>query len=118
MAEEFDPGTQPMQPQQPQTGGAPGQEQFQTAVDDRDMRNVYANTYRVFTTDQEVVLELGFMMPHPYAQPQQRQLLLKVNDRVSMSYITAKRLMLSLQQLVKRFEQQFGEIPVQPGPRK
>jgi len=44
--------------------------------------------------------------------------LLKVTDRVVISYVTAKRLQLSLQQLVKRFEQQFGEIPVMPGQRK
>jgi hypothetical protein len=36
-----------------------------------------------------------------------------------MGYANAKRLAMSLQQLVKRFEQQFGEIPLQPNqPRK
>jgi Protein of unknown function (DUF3467) len=35
-----------------------------------------------------------------------------------MNYANAKRLAGSLAQLVKRFEQQFGEIPIQPGARK
>jgi hypothetical protein len=33
-----------------------------------------------------------------------------------MTYSNAKRLAGSLTQLIRRFEQQFGEIPTQPGP--
>ena len=55
----------------------------------------------------------------PLAQGGQAQLLFKVTDRAVMSYTNAKRLAMSLSQLVKRYEQQFGEIPMQPGqPRK
>jgi hypothetical protein len=56
----------------------------------------------------------------PAGQGQQQQMLFRVTDRVIMSYANAKRLAGSLQQLVKRFEQQFGEIPVggAPAPRK
>ena len=66
----------------------------------------------------EVVLDLGFNMPNPNPNPQQggqAQLLFKVTDRVIMSYINAKRLAMSLGQLIKRYEQQFGELPLQPG---
>jgi hypothetical protein len=35
---------------------------------------------------------------------------LKITDRVVMSYMNAKRLALSLGQLIKRYEQQFGEL--------
>jgi hypothetical protein len=82
------------------------------------MKTVYANAYRIHTAEQEAVLDFGFNMPNPNAQGGQQQVLLKVTDRVVISYVTAKRLQLSLQQLVKRFEQQFGEIPVMPGQRK
>jgi hypothetical protein len=34
-----------------------------------------------------------------------------------MTYSTAKKLAMSLTQFVKRYEQQFGEIPTQPGRR-
>ena len=47
-----------------------------------------------------------------------QQVLIKVADRVIMSYPTAKRLANSLGQLVKRYEQQFGEVPMGPGGRK
>jgi hypothetical protein len=96
-----------------------GQQQVQVLVDERDMKTIYANAYRIHTAEQEAVVDFGFNMPNPNSQPgQQQQVLLKVTDRVVISYVTAKRLALSLQQLVKRFEQQFGEIPVMPGQRK
>ena len=96
-----------------------GQQQVQVLVDERDMKTIYANAYRIHTAEQEAVIDFGFNMPNPNAQAgQQQQVLLKVTDRVVISYVTAKRLALSLQQLVKRFEQQFGEIPVMPGQRK
>ena len=99
--------------------GAAGQQQVQVLVDERDMKTLYANAYRIHTAEQEAVIDFGFNMPNPNAQAgQQQQVLLKVTDRVVISYVTAKRLALSLQQLVKRFEQQFGEIPVMPGQRK
>jgi hypothetical protein len=99
--------------------GAAGQQQVQVLVDEREMKTLYANAYRIHTAEQEAVIDFGFNMPNPNAQAgQQQQVLLKVTDRVVISYVTAKRLALSLQQLVKRFEQQFGEIPVMPGQRK
>jgi hypothetical protein len=109
MAEETTPAT---------TTEAGGQQQVQVLVDERDMKTVYANAYRIHTAEQEAVVDFGFNMPNPNAQGGQQQVLLKVTDRVVISYVTAKRLALSLQQLVKRFEQQFGEIPVMPGQRK
>ena len=44
---------------------------------------------------------------------QAAQILWKISDRVVLSYVNAKRLALSLGQLVKRYEQQFGELNVQ-----
>ena len=102
-----------------QAGPTAGQQQqVQVLVDERDMKTLYANAYRIHTAEQEAVIDFGFKMPNPNAQQGQQQVLLKVTDRVVISYVTAKRLALSLQQLVKRFEQQFGEIPVMPGQRK
>jgi hypothetical protein len=99
-----------------QTGGAPGQQGVQLLLDERDMRTSFANAYRIHHTAEEVVLDFGFNMANPNPQGQgQQQLLFKVTERVIMSYPSVKRLTLSLQQLVRRYEQQFGEIPTQPG---
>ncbi len=98
-----------------------GQQGVQVLLDDREAKITYTNAYRIHTAAEEVVLDLGFNMPNPNVQPgqqQQQQLLFKVTDRVVLSYVNAKRLAMSLGQLIKRYEQQFGELPLQPGPRK
>jgi Protein of unknown function (DUF3467) len=90
-----------------QEGAQPG---VQVLLDERELRQIYSNTYRIHATADEVIIDLGFNMPNPNPQAGQQQLLLKITDRVVMSYLNAKRLGQSLQQLVKRYEQQFGEL--------
>ncbi len=100
--------------------GQPQQQGVQVLLDERELRTTYINAYRIHTAPEEVVVDLGFNMANPNNQAGggQQQLLFKVTDRVVMSYINAKRLAMSLGQLVKRYEQQFGELPLQPGQRK
>src|SRR5262245_26527466 len=86
-----------------------GQQQVQVLLDERELRSIYSNAYRIHTSSEEVVIDLGFNMPNPNPQqPGQAQLLFKVTDRVIMTYSNAKRLAGSLTQLIRRFEQQFG----------
>ncbi len=103
--------------QQTGTTDGGGQQGVQVVLDEREMRTVFSNAYRIHTTAEEVVVDFGFNMANPNPQAGQQQLLFKVSDRVIMSYSNVKRLAVSLQQLVRRYEQQFGEIPAQPGPR-
>src|ERR1700683_2068600 len=91
------------------------QQSVQLVVDEKDLKIIFANAYRIYTTAEEVVIDLGFNMPDPNPQGGQARLLFKVTDRVVMSYASTKRLAMSLTQLVKRYEQQFGEIQVRPG---
>lgn len=101
--------------------GGEGQQQVQVFLDERELKTMYSNAYRIHTAADEVIVDLGFNMPNPNPNPQSgggAQLLFKVTDRVIMSYSTAKRLSTSLTQLIRRYEQQFGEIPSQPGQRR
>ena len=93
-------------PQQPE------QTNVQVMIDDRDVKSIYSNGYRIFQTHEEVIIDLGFNMVNPNPQQQQAQMVFKVTDRVIMTYTNVKRLTQSLQQLIKRYEQQFGEIPL------
>ncbi len=103
----------------PTTTGTTDQPGVQVLLDERELKTIYTNAYRIHTAAEEVVVDLGFNMPNPNSQGQaQAQLLFKVTDRVVMSYANAKRLAMSLGQLIKRYEQQFGELPMQPGQRK
>jgi hypothetical protein len=99
------------------SGSSTGNEQqVQLVVDEKDLKTVFANAYRIYTTAEEVVIDLGFNMPDPNPQTGgQPRLLFKVTDRVIMSYPSTKRLAMSLGQMVKRFEAQYGEIPHRPG---
>jgi hypothetical protein len=91
----------------------------QVLLDERELKTTYTNAYRIHTAPEEVVIDLGFNMANPNNQGQgQQQLLFKVTDRVILTYVNAKRLAMSLGQLIKRYEQQFGELPLQPGQRK
>jgi len=90
-------------------------QQVQLVVDEREMRTTFANGYRIYTTGEEVVVDFGFNMLNPNPQSGQAQMLFKAGDRVILSYPTVKRLSLSLAQLVRRYEEQFGQIPIQPG---
>ncbi|HQY87932.1 MAG TPA: DUF3467 domain-containing protein [Tepidisphaeraceae bacterium] len=93
--------------------------QVQVLLDERELKSMYANAYRIHTSAEEVIIDLGFNMPNPNPNnPGQQQLLFKVTDRVIISYTNAKRLAISLTQLVKRYEQQFGEVALQPGQRR
>jgi hypothetical protein len=93
------------------------QPSVQVLLDERELRQIYSNSYRIHATNDEVVIDLGFNMPNPNPQPgQPPMLLLKITDRVIMSYMNAKRLSQSLMQLTKRYEQQFGEL-LPPGQR-
>src|ERR1700712_2528942 len=87
----------------------------QVVLDERELKTIFSNAYRIHTTAEEVVIDLGFNMPDPNPQGGQQRLLFKVTDRVIMSYSSTKRLAMSLTQPVKRYEQQFGEIQVRPG---
>ena len=100
------------------TNAGAGAPSVQVLLDERELRTLYTNAYRIHTAPEEVVIDLGFNMANPNNQQGgQAQLLFKVTDRVVMSYINAKRLAMSLGQLIKRYEQQFGELPLQPGQR-
>jgi hypothetical protein len=100
------------------TGAPAGDQNVQVLLDERELKTMYSNAYRIHTSAEEVVVDLGFNMPNPNPQGGAPSLLFKVTDRVIMSYSNAKRLTGSLTQLIKRYEQQFGEIPMQPGQQR
>lgn len=103
----------------PSTTGSSEGQGVGVMLDERDLRSIYVNSYRIHAAQEEVVLDLIFSMPNPNPAAAQgnAQMLWKVTDRAIMSYASAKRLAMSLGQLVKRYEQQFGEIPM-GGPKR
>ena len=89
------------------------QQQMQLLIDDREMRVIYVNaTMFQQSAGDEVIIDVGHNLLRGNPQGGNPQMVLKLSDRLIMSYPSAKRLMNSLVQLIKRHEQQFGEINI------
>ncbi len=91
-----------------------GQQQIQLRIDESKMHNSYANTIRTTTTMDEVVLDFGLNIPMQ-APNQQPTVVFNVGSRVVMNWSGAKRLAMSLGQLIRQYEEQNGEIQIQRG---
>jgi len=85
------------------------QRQIQLRIDESKMGTTYANTIRTSTTQDEVVLDFGMNLPVP-GQDNQPVLVFAVGSRVVMNWAGAKRLAISLGQVVRQFEERAGEI--------
>jgi hypothetical protein len=98
------------------------QQQVRLNIDESKMTSTYANTIRTSTTSDEVVLDFGVNLPVP-TQDNQPTLQFSVGSRVVMNWRGAKRLAISLGQVIRQFEQANGEIQLeaprqqQGGPR-
>lgn len=90
------------------------QQQVQLRIDESKMQNTYANTIRTSTTADEVVLDFGMNLPAPAQQGQNPQIVFSVGSRVILNWAAAKRLAISMGQIVRQFEERNGEIRI-PG---
>ena len=96
-------------------GQQPQQQQIQLRIDESKMGTTYANTIRTSTTQDEVVLDFGMNLPVP-GPDNQPVLVFAVGSRVVLNWAGAKRLAISLGQVVRQFEERNGEINL--GPRQ
>jgi len=91
-----------------------GQKQVRLRLDQRDMTTSYANAFRTNTTAEEVMLEFGInqVVPTPGQQGEQPggEILFQSSQRIILNYYTAKRLAMSLGQMIRGYEDRFGEL--------
>jgi hypothetical protein len=95
-----------------------GQQQIRMRLDERNMTSTYSNAFRTNGTAEEVMLDFGVNVMNPPAQGQQPEILFQVNQRVIMNYYSAKRLAITLSQLIRRHEEQFGELELDVAKRR
>ncbi len=88
-------------------------------VDDRNLTTSYANAFRSNSTAEEVVVDLGLDLvtqpPNPNDPDRPAEIMFQINNRVIMNYFTAKRLAITLAQVVREHEQVNGEIDATHG---
>lgn len=89
------------------------QQEVQLRINEHNMKTTYANTIRTSTTPDEVVMDFGMNMPVP-SPDQKPTLVFDVSGRVVMNWRGAKRLAITLGQMIRQYEQANGEIVLQP----
>ncbi|MFW5652431.1 MAG: DUF3467 domain-containing protein [Planctomycetota bacterium] len=101
-------------PNQPAGNESDQKREVTLRFDESDMKTSYANTIRSSSTLDEVILDFGMNMPTP---GRQNEVVFKVRSQVILNWRGAKRLALTLSNLVRQHEESFGEIELQPRPR-
>lgn len=91
------------------------QRQIQIRIDESKMETTYANTIRTSTTQDEVVLDFGMNLP-VQGPDGQATLSFNVGSRVVMNWTGAKRLAITLGQVVRQYEERAGEIQLNRNP--
>lgn len=90
------------------------QQQVQLRIDETKMQTTYANTIRSSTTQDEVVLDFGMNLPMQ-GNDGQPVLNFSVGSRIVTNWAGAKRLAISMGQMVRQYEERNGEIQIQRG---
>ena len=85
----------------------PGPAQATLRIDEAGLEGRYANLTRVIAGPEEVVIDFGLLVPSQQ-NPQQQNA--KLTDRVVLNYFNAKRLAMTLNATVTRYEQAFGPL--------
>jgi hypothetical protein len=87
-----------------------GQKQVRLRMDERNMTSSYANAFRTNGTAEEVMLDFGMNTVNPAAPQDQPEILFQISQRIILNYYSAKRLAITLSQLIRKHEDQFGEL--------
>lgn len=93
-------------------------QQVRLRIDEREMDTCYANAFRTNGTAEEVLLDFGMNLMAPGQEQAQPEIIFKITDRVVMNYYSAKRLAITLSQLIRRHEEQFGELEMDVAKRR
>ena len=81
--------------------------QMQVKWDDTNMKSAYANVCNVMSTREEVVLMFGVNQAWHAGQ---KEVTVQLTDRIILSPHAAKRLSLLLTNIVKQYEDRFGQL--------
>jgi len=111
--------TSPEQPIEEQAKDQTGQKRIQVAIDERDLKTSYSNGFRTSGTAEEIVLDFGFnQVQITNAKKGEGKIVFHVNERIIMNYYSAKRLAITLAQIIRRYEQKFGELELNAAKRQ
>ncbi len=95
------------------------QRQVKIGVDDRKMSVNYANFFRANAMADEVLVDFGITEANPaVGQQNQPDMIVRLNRRMVLNYYAAKRLALTLGDVIRRHEEQFGVLELDVAKRQ
>lgn len=116
---EFTEETPPEKTIEEQGRDQTGQKKIRVRIDERNLQTSYVSGFRPTMTAEEVMLDFGLNLIRPTGDKEQPvEIVFQANSRVIMSYYSTKRLAIALGQIVRRFEQQFGELELNAAKRR
>ena len=87
------------------------QSQIRLNVNADKMNTYYANAFQTHSTPEELLISFGVNQTLPSQEEGvSADMILQFTDRIIMNHFTAKRLVLSLLQSVREYEERFGVI--------
>ena len=96
-----------------------GQQRIRVHVDEKNLKTSYANVFRPTVTAEELILDFGLNIMLPPRQGKgEREIVFQANNRIIMGYYAAKRLAIALGQVIRRYEQEFGELELNAAKRR
>ena len=96
--------------------------QLRVRVDERNIAISYANSFRTNATAEEMMLDFGVNVFPTTLQvgneaPPPNEVVFDARNRIFLNYYTAKRLALTLAQIVAQHESLFGELKLSAADR-
>ena len=85
-------------------------------IDDSNISTTYANAVRTNATAEELILEFGVNIPKQET-PECNEVIFHLDNRIIMNYYSAKRLALALGQHLRKYEEIYGNIEIDPNKR-
>ncbi len=76
-------------------------------INDKVEETSYSNTARVYSSDEELFIDFGT------SRRGDNNITVNVNNKVAMTYQSAKRLAISLGEHLRMHENRFGEIDIE-----
>jgi hypothetical protein len=108
-----------VQPVAGQPAGDQPRQEVRLRIDERNLHTSYANAFRSDATAEEVMIYFGLNLVNPVPSQQGTpEFIFQVSERIIMNYAMAKRLALTLGQMIRRHEEQFGEIELDLSKRR
>ena len=102
-----------------QAAAQTGQKKVRILIDESNIQTSYISGFRPTMGPEELMLDFGLNHVRPTGNKEQPvEIVFQSSTRLIMSDFSAKRLAVALARVVRRYEQEFGEIELNAANRR